>query len=134
MPPNDEGIKLRAARVQASNTMKTASDTLNDKELMGQSGASLNAKDVTSAASASVDDGRPLFVHQDGDVVLRDGSTVRVRVMRAADEPGLLALLQSLSEESRWLRFYSSASGSALATEARREATLDQPCLLCSSR
>jgi len=58
--------------------------------------------------------------------VLRDGSTVRVRVMRAADEPGLLALLQSLSEESRWLRFYSSASGSALATEARREATLDQ--------
>ena len=93
---------------------------------MGQSGASLNAKDVTSAASASVDDGRPLFVHQDGDVVLRDGSTVRVRVMRAADEPGLLALLQSLSEESRWLRFYSSASGSALATEARREATLDQ--------
>jgi acetyl coenzyme A synthetase (ADP forming)-like protein len=64
--------------------------------------------------------------HRDGDVVLRDGSTVRVRVMRAADEPGLLTLLQSLSEESRWLRFYSSASGSALATEARREATLDQ--------
>src|SRR5512132_1023364 len=64
--------------------------------------------------------------HRDGDVVLRDGSTVRVRVMRPADEPGLLALLQSLSEESRWLRFYSSASGSALATEARREATLDQ--------
>jgi RimJ/RimL family protein N-acetyltransferase len=64
--------------------------------------------------------------HHDGDVVLRDGSTVRVRVMQAADELGLLALLQSLSEESRWLRFYSSASGSALATEARREATLDQ--------
>jgi acetyl coenzyme A synthetase (ADP forming)-like protein len=64
--------------------------------------------------------------HRDGNVVLRDGSTVRVRVMRAADEPGLLALLQSLSEESRWLRFYSSATGSALATEARREATLDQ--------
>jgi len=64
--------------------------------------------------------------HRDGDVVLRDGSTVRIRVMQAADEPGLLALLQSLSEESRWLRFYSSASGSALAAEARREATLEQ--------
>src|SRR5512144_390303 len=63
--------------------------------------------------------------HREGNVVLRDGSTVRIRVMRPADEPGLLALLQSLSEESRWLRFYSFASNSALAIEAHREANLD---------
>ena len=44
--------------------------------------------------------------HRDGDVVLRDGSTVRIRVMKPADEGGLRALLTSLSEESRWLRFY----------------------------
>ena len=61
----------------------------------------------------------------DGDVVLRDGSTVRVRMMRPGDEPGLLGLLQSLSEESRWLRFFSPAKGSALAAEAHREANLD---------
>ena len=40
-------------------------------------------------------------VHRDGDVVLRDGSTVRIRVMRPEDEVGLRALLTSLSEESR---------------------------------
>ena len=62
---------------------------------------------------------------REGDVVLRDGSTVHIRVMRPADEPRILALLQSLSEESRWLRFYSAAGGSALASEAHREANLD---------
>jgi len=60
-----------------------------------------------------------------GDVVLRDGSTVRVREMRPGDEVGLFELFQSLSEESRWLRFFSPAKGSALAAEAHREATLD---------
>ncbi|HZJ46655.1 MAG TPA: GNAT family N-acetyltransferase [Pyrinomonadaceae bacterium] len=63
--------------------------------------------------------------HRDGDVVLRDGSTVRTRLMQPADEAGLFALLQSLSEESRWLRFYSLSSNSALAAEAHREANLD---------
>ena len=87
---------------------------------MEVSSAVLSDKPTGSQKQVSV------AAHRAGDVVLRDGSTVRVRVMRAADEPGLLTLLQSLSEESRWLRFYSSASGSALATEARREATLDQ--------
>ncbi len=84
-----------------------------------------DSDEVTTARSISPNDGREAFARRDGDVVLRDGSTVRIRVMRAADEPGLLALLQSLSEESRWMRFYSSASGSALATEAHREANLD---------
>lgn len=64
--------------------------------------------------------------HRDGDVVLRDGSTVRIRVMRPSDEPGLCALLTSLSEESRWLRFYCRQNSSALAAEAHREANLDQ--------
>lgn len=66
-----------------------------------------------------------LETHRDGDVVLRDGSTVRIRVMKPTDEAGLLALLQSLSEDSRWMRFYSLPSGSVLAAEAHREANLE---------
>jgi len=64
--------------------------------------------------------------HRDGDVVLRDGSTVRIRAMQPHDDQGLFALFQSLSEESRWLRFLSLAKGEALAAEARREARLDR--------
>lgn len=60
-----------------------------------------------------------------GDVVLRDGSTVRIRVMRPSDEAGLCALLSSLSEESRWLRFYCNQNSTAIAAEAHREANLD---------
>lgn len=66
-----------------------------------------------------------LQVHRDGDVALRDGSTVRIRVMRAADEAGLCALLTSLSEESRWLRFYCLQNSAGIAAEAHREANLD---------
>jgi acetyl coenzyme A synthetase (ADP forming)-like protein len=64
-------------------------------------------------------------VHRDGDVVLRDGSTVRIRVMRPEDEIGLCALLTSLSEDSRWLRFYCLQNSAGLAAEAHREANLD---------
>lgn len=63
--------------------------------------------------------------HRDGDVVLRDGSTVHIRVMRPSDEAGLCALLTSLSQESRWLRFYCQQNSTALAAEAHREANLD---------
>src|SRR5688572_10034609 len=63
--------------------------------------------------------------HRDGDVVLRDGSTVRIRVMRPSDEAGLCELLSSLSEESRWLRFYCNQNSTAIAAEAHREANLD---------
>ena len=66
-----------------------------------------------------------LATRRDGDVVLRDGSTVRVRVMRPEDEELLFALFKSLSADSRWLRFMSSASDSALAAEAHREASVD---------
>ena len=64
-------------------------------------------------------------VRRDGDVVLRDGSTVHIRVMRPSDEAGLCALLTSLSEESRWLRFYCLQNSAGLAAEAHREANLD---------
>jgi acetyl coenzyme A synthetase (ADP forming)-like protein len=63
--------------------------------------------------------------HRDGDVVLRDGSTVRVRAMRPADDKALLGLFTSLSEESVWLRFFSPTKGAALAAEAHRETNLD---------
>lgn len=66
-----------------------------------------------------------LKTRRDGDVVLRDGSTIRIRRMVPSDEPGLTALLQTLSEDSRWLRFYSLSSNTALAAEAHREANLD---------
>jgi acetyl coenzyme A synthetase (ADP forming)-like protein len=62
---------------------------------------------------------------RDGDVVLRDGSTVHVRRSHKGDEKGLLELLDGLSEESRWFRFFSRAKGSALAAEAHREINLD---------
>jgi hypothetical protein len=39
--------------------------------------------------------------------VLRDGSTVHVRPSTAEDVPRLHAFLESLSEQSRWFRFFS---------------------------
>jgi len=63
--------------------------------------------------------------HRNGDVVLRDGSTVRVRAMRPTDDKALLGLLNSLSDDSRWLRFFSPTKGAALAAEAHRETNLD---------
>jgi len=67
-----------------------------------------------------------LAARRDGDVVLRDGSTVHIRVMSRADEASLCGLLNSLSEESRWLRFYCLQNSAGLAAEAHREANLDQ--------
>jgi len=68
---------------------------------------------------------RSLATRRDGDVVLRDGSTVHIRVMTPADEAGLCSLLTSLSEESRWLRFYCAQNSAGLAAEANREVNLD---------
>jgi RimJ/RimL family protein N-acetyltransferase len=48
-----------------------------------------------------------------------------VRVMRPEDEKLLFTLFKSLSADSRWLRFLSAASDSALAAEAHREASVD---------
>jgi acetyl coenzyme A synthetase (ADP forming)-like protein len=44
--------------------------------------------------------------HQDADVVLRDGSTVHIRPVRADDEPGIREFLHGLSRESIGFRFF----------------------------
>ena len=43
------------------------------------------------------------------DVVLRDGSTARVRVAGPDDAPLVRDLLEGLEEEARWFRFFSAA-------------------------
>ncbi|HYH90113.1 MAG TPA: GNAT family N-acetyltransferase [Solirubrobacteraceae bacterium] len=43
----------------------------------------------------------------EADILLRDGSTVHVRTATPADEPRVRAFLASLSDESRWFRFFS---------------------------
>jgi acetyl coenzyme A synthetase (ADP forming)-like protein len=63
--------------------------------------------------------------YREGDVVLRDGSTVHVRPIRPEDELALLDLFRSLSEQSRWLRFFSPTKDAILASEARRETRVD---------
>jgi hypothetical protein len=71
--------------------------------------------------------------------VHRDGSTVRSRVMRPEDEAGLRALLTSLSEESRWLRFLlvteqcRASCRSASRSEPFRLIQPRQECLTCDS-
>ena len=45
--------------------------------------------------------------HREADVVLRDGSTVHVRPARRTDAPAVEQLLRGLSDQSRWLRFFS---------------------------
>ena len=57
-------------------------------------------------------------VHREADVALRDGSTVHLRPVRADDRAALIAFLEGLSDESRWLRFFS------LGLDADRMASL----------
>ncbi|HEX6207272.1 MAG TPA: GNAT family N-acetyltransferase, partial [Actinomycetota bacterium] len=45
--------------------------------------------------------------HREADVVLRDGSTVRIRPVRPEDREAILVFLKGLSDEARWLRFFS---------------------------
>lgn len=65
-------------------------------------------------------------LRREGDVVLRDGSTVHIQTFRREDESRLYDLFTSLSEDSLWLRFYGPRTSASLATEAHREANLDQ--------
>ncbi len=44
---------------------------------------------------------------RDADVVLRDGSTIHLRPVRPEDEPAVRAFYEGLSEEARYLRFFS---------------------------
>lgn len=60
---------------------------------------------------------------READVVLRDGSTVHVRPVRAEDAPAVLAFLQRLSVDSRYLRFFSGAVD--LAEAATRAVDVD---------
>ncbi|HJQ68998.1 MAG TPA: GNAT family N-acetyltransferase [Blastocatellia bacterium] len=66
---------------------------------------------------------QPLY--QEGDVVLKDGSTIHVRPIRPDDEDKLLDLLLSLSQQSRWLRFFAPVSDASLTMEAHREVNVD---------
>ena len=53
------------------------------------------------------------------DVVLRDGSTVRVRPATANDAPAMREFLAGLSEQALWFRFFSGAVNlSAAARDA----------------
>jgi RimJ/RimL family protein N-acetyltransferase len=47
--------------------------------------------------------------HREADVVLRDGSTVRVRPAGPEDAAAVERLLSGLSDRSRWLRYFSRA-------------------------
>ena len=58
------------------------------------------------------------------DIARRDGSTVRVRPLAPEDEEELRDLLDGLSVESRWLRFFS--AGADLRRVASYMATLDE--------
>ncbi|HYT81146.1 MAG TPA: GNAT family N-acetyltransferase [Actinomycetota bacterium] len=60
---------------------------------------------------------------READVVLRDGSTVHVRPVRAEDKPALLAFLRGLSADSRYLRFFSGSVD--LADAATRAVDVD---------
>ena len=44
------------------------------------------------------------------DVALRDGATVRIRASHAEDVAGLESLLEGMSVESRWLRFFTAGA------------------------
>ena len=47
------------------------------------------------------------IVATESDVALRDGSTLRVRPAEPGDREAIRDFLAGLSEESRWLRFFS---------------------------
>ncbi len=51
----------------------------------------------------------PYPADRQADVVLRDGSTATIRPIRPDDQPSLISFLESLSDESRYLRFFSGA-------------------------
>jgi len=63
--------------------------------------------------------------HLATDVVLRDGSTLRIRPVRPDDEPRLLVFLRGLSEASRRFRFFNLASSEYLEQVSHREVNID---------
>jgi acetate---CoA ligase (ADP-forming) len=61
--------------------------------------------------------------HREADVALRDGSTMHVRPVRPEDEPALAAFLKALSDQSRYLRFFTGAVN--IDEHAHRAADVD---------
>jgi acetyl coenzyme A synthetase (ADP forming)-like protein len=59
----------------------------------------------------------------EADVVLRDGTTVHIRPVRAEDGPAVLAFLEGLSTDTRYLRFFSGSLD--LADAVRRAVEVD---------
>ncbi|HXJ64068.1 MAG TPA: GNAT family N-acetyltransferase [Actinomycetota bacterium] len=66
----------------------------------------------------------PYPAHREADVVLRDGSTVHVRPVRAGDREALREFLSGLSRESLALRFFTAAVDLGWVVE--RMAAMDQ--------
>lgn len=62
-------------------------------------------------------------VAADVHIALRDGSTARVRPVSPADEPALREFLGGLSENSRWLRYFSLGVNLDKAAEAAAAGT-----------
>jgi acetyl coenzyme A synthetase (ADP forming)-like protein len=61
--------------------------------------------------------------HREADVALRDGSTVHVRPVRREDEQALDLFLKGLSDESRYLRFFTGAVN--IDDQAQQAANVD---------
>ena len=68
----------------------------------------------------------PVKLLPEADVALRDGSTVHVRPVRPEDQPAMRAFLSGLSEDSRWLRFFSAGANLDVAARWATEADGDQ--------
>ncbi|MDR5697152.1 MAG: GNAT family N-acetyltransferase [Armatimonadota bacterium] len=63
--------------------------------------------------------------HLEADVVLRDGSTVRIRPVRPDDEGDLVAFFRALSADSLAMRFFAPVTDHFLAEEAGRLVQVD---------
>lgn len=69
----------------------------------------LRRRAVPYGLGAMTSTGSPAQVVAETDSALRDGSTVHVRPSTIEDVGRLRAFLESLSEQSRWFRFFSAA-------------------------
>src|SRR5689334_18791848 len=65
----------------------------------------------------------PYPINLEAHVATRDGSIMRVRPVRADDEPRIFEFLRALPEEDRLMRFF--GLGNNLATTAHQEASVD---------
>lgn len=63
---------------------------------------------------------RSTFLAWEAEVVLRDGTAVRVRTARPQDEDALVAFYRGLSEQSLVYRFFTRISNAALVDQVRR--------------